>query len=76
MCLDPTLSFAHADAMQLDDNEDDDTNKPITQFTQKEQLEIGRSCDPKILRRLSRVLTRLTYIESEADMPEHLANDR
>ncbi|BDD54445.1 hypothetical protein MPDQ_007536 [Monascus purpureus] len=73
VCLDPTLSFSHADARQLDDNEDDDTNKPISQFTRKELLEIGRSCDSKILRRLSRVLTRLTYIESEADMPEHLA---
>lgn len=70
VCLDPTLSFVLPDA-NLDD--DGESNKPITVFRRDELLEIGRSCDFKILRRLGRILTRLTYIESVADMPEHIA---
>jgi len=70
VCLDPTLSFVLPDA-NLDD--DGEGNKPITSFRRDELLEIGRSCDYKILRRLGRILTRLTYIESAADMPEHIA---
>jgi hypothetical protein len=70
VCLDPTLSFVLPDA-KLD--EDDEKNKPITAFRRDELLEIGRSCDFKILRRLGRIMTRLTYIESAADMPEHIA---
>ncbi|KAK4444521.1 E3 ubiquitin-protein ligase itt1 [Podospora aff. communis PSN243] len=37
-----------------------------------ELLEIGRSCDARILRRLGRVLTRLTYVGCEADLPFHI----
>jgi hypothetical protein len=70
VCLDPTLSFVLPGA-NLDDG--DETNKPITAFRRDELLEIGRSCDFKILRRLGRILTRLTYIESAADIPEHIA---
>lgn len=54
----------------------DDTseeNEAITSFQGAELLEIGRSCDYKILRRLGRVLTRLTYINSAAEMPAHFA---
>jgi hypothetical protein len=77
VCLDPTLSFARPDADVHDKNDDDDgeSNKPLTAFRRDELLEIGRSCDYKILRRLGRILTRLTYIESVEDMPEHIAVD-
>ncbi|KAE8449167.1 hypothetical protein EG329_008551 [Mollisiaceae sp. DMI_Dod_QoI] len=66
VCLDPTLSFTRV----ADGDEDD---KPITEFQRDELLEIGRSCDYKILRRLGRVMTRLTYINSAAEMPAHIA---
>jgi hypothetical protein len=62
VCLDPTLAFT-----------EDEDGKAITSFTRDELLEIGRSCDYRILRRLGRVLTRLTYINSTADMPAHIA---
>jgi hypothetical protein len=70
--LDPTLNFTHPEPSD-DDDEDEDANRPITSFTRAELLEIGRSCDPKILRRLGRVLTRLTYVETPAEMPAHIA---
>jgi hypothetical protein len=70
VCLDPTLSFALPETSHDDD---DEANTPITAFRRDELLEIGRSCDYKILRRLGRILTRLTYIEKAADMPEHIA---
>ncbi|KAF8861950.1 hypothetical protein BDZ45DRAFT_617826 [Acephala macrosclerotiorum] len=66
VCLDPTLSFTRV-------ADGDDGDKPITEFRRDELLEIGRSCDYKILRRLGRVMTRLTYINSEAEMPAHIA---
>jgi hypothetical protein len=66
--LDPTLVFTRASG---DTDEDD---KAITSFRRDELLEIGRSCDYRILRRLGRVLTRLTYINSADEMPgkQHL----
>ena len=70
VCLDPTLTFVRP---ETDDDEEDSENKPITSFRRDELLEIGRSCDWRILRRLGRVLTRLTFIESEEAMPAHIA---
>jgi hypothetical protein len=67
VCLDPTLTFTH------DTDEDGEDDKPITLFRRDELLEIGRSCDYRILRRLGRVLTRLTYINSAEEMPAHIA---
>jgi len=69
VCLDPTLIFTH----ETEDSDEDETNKPITSFRRDELLEIGRSCDYRILRRLGRVLTRLTYINSAEEMPAHIA---
>ncbi|CAK4030893.1 ariadne-like RING finger [Lecanosticta acicola] len=70
VCLDPTLTFT----MERDgDEEGDEEHKPITTFRRDELLEIGRSCDWRILRRLGRVLTRLTFIESAETMPAHLS---
>ncbi|CAM6111704.1 unnamed protein product [Calypogeia fissa] len=70
VCLDPTLSFVKSGD---DIDNSDENNKPITEFRRDELLEIGRSCDFKILRRLGRILTRLTYIERADDIPEHIA---
>ncbi|KAK4228660.1 E3 ubiquitin-protein ligase itt1 [Podospora fimiseda] len=61
--LDPTLRF---------DPKDDDANSMT--FTRDDLLEIGRSCDYKILRRLGSLLTRLTYVASEDEMPGHIKN--
>ena len=70
VCLDPTLTFVRP---ETDDNEAESENRPITSFRRDELLEIGRSCDWRILRRLGRVLTRLTFIGSEEAMPAHIA---
>lgn len=69
VCLDPTLTFvpATATAGRTDEQE-------ITAFRRDELLEIGRSCDARILRRLGKVLTRLTFINSADEMPAHIAN--
>jgi hypothetical protein len=70
ICLDPTLAFT-AGTADGDDEQTDD--KAITLLRRDELLEIGRSCDYKILRRLGRVLTRLTYFNSADDVPAHIA---
>lgn len=70
VCLDPTLAFKTAGDAH---DEDEDANKAITEFRRDELLEIGRSCDWRILRRLGTVLTRLTFIESAEAMPAHIA---
>ncbi|KFX98017.1 hypothetical protein V490_02500 [Pseudogymnoascus sp. VKM F-3557] len=71
VCLDPTMRFTpEAEAEDEDGNEE---NKPISTLQRSELLEIGRSCDYRILRRLGRVLTRLTYINSAEEMPAHIA---
>ncbi|KAL1898503.1 hypothetical protein Sste5346_003407 [Sporothrix stenoceras] len=66
--LDPTLDFA-----KLAAGDDDDSSAPVA-LTRADLLEIGRSCDAKILRRLGRVLARLTYVVHEADLPAHIAS--
>lgn len=43
-----------------------------TKLTRDDLMEIGRSCDPRVLRRLGRVLTHMTFVASEADLPEHM----
>lgn len=72
VCLDPTLAFVHI-SKPTDLDEYDESNTPITSFRRDELLELGRSCDWRILRRLGRILTRLTYIESKDDEPAHIA---
>ena len=64
--LDPTVDFPDlaADA--------DEALKGAKTLTRAELLEIGRSCDPRILRRLGRILARLTYAATEADLPAHI----
>ncbi|KAK4135104.1 hypothetical protein BT67DRAFT_495669 [Trichocladium antarcticum] len=72
--LDPTLRFGRAE----DDDDDDDDDgggggaNGSSKLTRDELLELGRSCDYRILRRLSRVLTQLTYAQSDEALPAHI----
>lgn len=66
--LDPTIDFREAAK-----NAGDEDNRPVNQFRRDELLEIGRSCDGRVLRRLGRILTCITFAESEADLPAHIA---
>ncbi|RWA13134.1 hypothetical protein EKO27_g1933 [Xylaria grammica] len=67
--LDPTEDWSASD-----EKEDDETSTHgPNQLTRAELLEIGRSCDNRILRRLGRVLIRLTYVDSEDSVPAHIA---
>lgn len=68
--LDPTADFKAAPGQ--DGEEEDAENRPLNKFTRGELLEIGRSCDYRILRRLGKVLTRLTYVEKPEDLPAHI----
>ncbi|OHE91345.1 dihydroxyacid dehydratase [Colletotrichum orchidophilum] len=71
--LDPTEQF---ETTAEDGDEDEHAEKrAVTEFTRDELLEIGRSCDNRILRRLGRVLTRLTYVACEEDLPAHIRAD-
>ncbi|TID19665.1 hypothetical protein E2P81_ATG06831 [Venturia nashicola] len=69
--LDPTITFIGTSTLEdAHENEDD---RPITDFGRDELLELGRSCDYKILKRLSRVLTRLAFVDSADQLPGHIA---
>ncbi|KAK5996603.1 Putative ariadne-like RING finger-like protein [Cladobotryum mycophilum] len=68
--LDPTADFGTANDGGDDDNSAD--NRRLQDFTRAELLEIGRSCDYKILRRLGKVLTRLTFVQDKESLPEHI----
>ncbi|OLN87033.1 putative ariadne-like RING finger protein [Colletotrichum chlorophyti] len=65
--LDPTEAFETKEVHN--GNED---GRPLTGFTRDELLEIGRSCDYRVLRRLGKVLTRLTYVKSKEELPAHI----
>lgn len=72
--LDPTIEFAQPRSKHEPDDEDaDDHDRPLAAFRRDELLEIGRSCDGRILRRLGKVLTQLTYVESASELPLHIA---
>lgn len=70
--LDPTLDFTKTGGS--DGADEDEDNRPVTEFSRAELLEIGRSCDYRILRRLGRVLTRLTFVNNSDQLPSHIAN--
>jgi hypothetical protein len=75
--LDPTLEFAQARKKgEKTDEEEDEQDRSVTAFRRDELLEIGRSCDGRILRRLGKVLTRITYVASAAELPAHIANTK
>lgn len=67
--VDPTETFLDAAG---DDQEDDADGASPFKFTRAELLEIGRSCDYRILRRLGKALTRMCYAETAADVPSHI----
>ncbi|KAJ9632289.1 hypothetical protein H2203_000693 [Taxawa tesnikishii (nom. ined.)] len=69
VCLDPTLSFSP----RSENMDKPDKTNGNTTLSRADLLEIGRSCDPRILSRLGRCLTQLTYLESEKDLPPHVA---
>jgi hypothetical protein len=72
--LDPTIEFGLARKKgEEEDEEEVGDNCPVTAFRRDELLEIGRSCDGRILRRLGKVLTRITFAESPANLPAHIA---
>ncbi|KAF2689843.1 hypothetical protein K458DRAFT_289571 [Lentithecium fluviatile CBS 122367] len=75
--LDPTVEFRQAkergEKEDEGDEEDGEANRSITALRRDELLEIGRSCDGRILRRLGKVITQLTYVETAADLPAHIA---
>jgi hypothetical protein len=72
--LDPTVAFQPAREKSGNEDEDEEEgNCPITALRRDELLEIGRSCDGRILRRLGKILTQLTYVESPADVPAHVS---
>lgn len=62
--LDPTLRFSSTS---------EDGDEPISALTRGDLLEIGRSCNAPILRRVGRILTQLTFVGSASEMPEHIA---
>ncbi|KAK2592007.1 hypothetical protein QQS21_010278, partial [Conoideocrella luteorostrata] len=66
--LDPTATFAPGTTK----SKRKEDYRDLHQFKRKELLEIGRSCDGKVLRRVGKVLTRLSIAESEADVPAHI----
>jgi hypothetical protein len=72
--LDPTLDFAPARARgeKVNEDEDEESDPPLSNFRRDELLEIGRSCDGRILKQLAKVLTRITYAESVGDLPAHM----
>jgi hypothetical protein len=70
--LDPTTAFQPTRG-ESEKGDEDEENRPITALRRDELLEIGRSCDGRILRRLGKILTRLTYVKSPADLPAHIA---
>lgn len=75
--LDPTITFQQPISRGERDEEvpeGDGDGQSITKLRRDELLEIGRSCDGRILHRLGRILTQVTYAETEADLPKHIAS--
>ncbi|KAF3023313.1 hypothetical protein E8E15_006833 [Penicillium rubens] len=68
--LDPTLDFSH----KWHDYAHDGTNRPVSHMTRSELLQIGRSCNPGVLRRFGAILTRMTVISSAREIPDHISS--
>ncbi|KLU86096.1 hypothetical protein MAPG_05115 [Magnaporthiopsis poae ATCC 64411] len=71
--LDPTLDFQKLAAVDKSDDGEDDARGGLS-FTRDELLEIGRSCDYRILRRLGRILTCLSFAQTRDELPAHIAS--
>ncbi|KAK0712718.1 hypothetical protein B0T26DRAFT_831837, partial [Lasiosphaeria miniovina] len=54
------------------EEEDGAAARPSRRLQRRDLLEIGRSCRPRVLRLLGRLLTRMTHVESEATLPQHI----
>ncbi|KAJ5864761.1 uncharacterized protein N7529_006677 [Penicillium soppii] len=67
--LDPTLSFSHAES-----GTECGKDHFVSELTRADLLEIGRSCNPATLKRLGSILTQLTIVERESDMPKHISH--
>lgn len=67
--LDPTLSFGNKRYSAKDEK-----NRPISTLTRSELLQIGRCCNPGVLRRFGAILTRLTVVTSAREMPDHISS--
>ncbi|KAJ6178827.1 hypothetical protein N7519_009288 [Penicillium mononematosum] len=68
--LDPTLDFSH----KRHDYAYDGANRPVSYMTRSEFLQIGRSCNPGVLRQFGAILTRLTVVASAREMPDHISS--
>ncbi|KAJ6009252.1 hypothetical protein N7522_004268 [Penicillium canescens] len=66
--LDPTLSFGRTNTGSKD------SPSSTSGLTRADLLEIGRSCNVHILRRVGTILTQMTVVESAKDLPEHIAS--
>lgn len=64
--FDKTQHFTSGEAHEED-------ARAASDFTREELLEIGRSCQPRVLRRLGKVLSRLSYAEKAEDLPRQIA---
>jgi hypothetical protein len=62
------LIYADPGSIYLQPNQDD------AALTRAQLLDIGRSCDKDILRRLGNVLIRMHYVEQERKMPAKIKN--
>ncbi|KAI2720622.1 hypothetical protein CBS147332_3862 [Penicillium roqueforti] len=67
--LDPTLSFA-----SINYGAEERRKRAISDLIRSELLQIGRSCNPDVLRRYGAILTRLTIVSSARDMPDYISN--
>ncbi|KAJ5192539.1 hypothetical protein N7449_008681 [Penicillium cf. viridicatum] len=67
--LDPTLSFANKKY-----GAENGRNRPISALTRSELLQIGRCCNPGVLRHFGAILTRLTVVASAREMPDHISS--
>lgn len=65
--LDPSIKFTQSGSDAYQDADDIGLDRD-------DLLEIGRSCNTKILQRLGRILTRLTFVNSADELPERIAN--
>lgn len=67
--LDPTEDFT---SIGHDGDDEESEKRPLNEFTRGELLDIGRSCERKILQRLGMVLTRLSFVKKKEDLPHHI----
>ncbi|KAJ6133254.1 hypothetical protein N7471_008469 [Penicillium samsonianum] len=70
--FDLTLSFSNK--VYEEYGTEYERNRPISSLTRSELLQIGRSCNPRVLRRFGAILTRLTVVASAREIPDHISS--